>query len=120
MTNYRQKFGSWGETLAVEYLLQNGYLILDRNVRNRYGEVDIVASYQNITVFVEVKTRSTLKFGHPEQAVSDRKQIHFLETAQQYLVDHPSLSADWRVDVIAILHRKGKSPEITHFENAFS
>ncbi len=115
----RQDLGRWGEGQAAEYLSQRGYLILERNVRTPYGELDLVARQEAVLVFVEVKTRSSTAFGLPEAAVTPHKQAHLLAAAQAYLQAHPDLDGDWRVDVIAVQRRSGgAAPEITHFENA--
>ena len=118
MTTSRQELGSWGETLAAEYLTQNGYTVLAHNVRTRHGEIDLVARQGAVTVFIEVKTRSSTAYGPPESAITPTKQTHLLASAQTYLQTHPELVGDWRIDVIAIRRRKGMEPEIVHFENA--
>ena len=119
----RQTLGRWGETLAAGYLEMLGYTILERNVRTAYGEIDLVArgSGEAVTVFVEVKTRRSGAYGLPEQSVNAAKRAHLLAAAQAYILAHPELPGDWRIDVIAI--RSGpdqNSPEITHFENAIN
>ena len=117
--SHKQALGRWGEAQAAEYLSQRGYLILERNVRTAYGELDLVARQGRALVFVEVKTRSSTAFGLPETSVTPRKQAHLLAAAQAYLQAHPDLDGDWRVDVIAIQRRSGsQAPEIAHFENA--
>ncbi len=130
MSTPRQKLGKWGETLAADYLVSKGYTILERNARTAYGEIDLVArqeikipSDQNssplITVFIEVKTRSTRTFGYPEESITARKQAHMLAAAQAYLQEHPELEGDWRIDVIAIQRYSSKQESaIVHFENA--
>lgn len=130
MKTPRQSLGRWGESLAADYLSQRGYKILERNVRTPYGEIDLVAQLVcaspksdgragTVTVFVEVKTRSSRAFGLPEEAVTARKQEHMLAAARAYMQTHPELEGDWRVDVIAIQRsRSGPEPDITHFENA--
>jgi putative endonuclease len=119
MTNTRQALGRWGEAQAAEYLNQRGYIILERNVRTTYGEIDLVARQGTVLVFVEVKTRASTAFGLPETSVTPRKQAHMLAAAEAYLQSHPDLQGDWRVDVIAIQRlRSGRNPEIAHFENA--
>lgn len=134
--NYRKNLGSWGERLAAEYLDRRGYSILERNARTQYGEIDLVARQEvhkegtgrwvgeelrPVVVFVEVKTRASQEFGFPEAAISARKRERMLASAQAYLQAHPELSADWRVDVIAIQRfGAGEEPEIVHFENALS
>lgn len=119
MTGIRQALGRWGEAQAAEYLGRQGYLVLERNVRTAYGEIDLVARQGAVLVFVEVKTRSSTAFGLPEASVTPRKQAHMLAAAQAYLQAHPDLQGDWRVDVVAIQRRRGgQIPEIAHFENA--
>jgi putative endonuclease len=130
MSNPRQSLGRWGETLAAEYLLERGYTIIDRNARTPYGEIDLVARQTEgvnpgmsgekwVTVFVEVKTRTSRAFGFPEESVNARKQAHLLAAAQAYLQQHPELEGDWRIDVIAIQrYHPRQSPAIHHFENA--
>jgi len=74
-----------------------------------------------IIVFVEVKTRRTTSFGLPEEAITARKRQHLLAAAQAYLLAHPELDGDLRLDVIAIQGSpSGNPPLITHFENAIS
>jgi putative endonuclease len=117
--SHKQALGRWGEAQAAEYLGQRGYLVLERNARTAYGEIDLIARQGTVLVFVEVKTRSTSAFGLPEASVTPRKQAHLLAAAQAYLQAHPDLEGDWRVDVIAIQRRpSSQAPEIAHFENA--
>jgi putative endonuclease len=136
VTRARQSLGRWGEDIAARYLSERGYLLLERNVRTRYGEIDLVmqdpgaplpsgqedgVSPGNLPtlVFVEVKTRSTRTFGHPEESVNPRKQAHLQNAAQYYIQQHPDLQCNWRIDVIAIQRAAGSQPaEIVHFENA--
>ena len=130
MTTPRQALGRWGEASAVQYLSGRGYTVLECNARTPYGEIDLVAQHVDdrqpggvegdlVTVFVEVKTRSTRTFGRPEVSVTPRKQAHMIAAAQFYLQQHPELEGDWRIDVIAIERdRSGGSTTIRHFENA--
>jgi putative endonuclease len=129
MANQRQSLGRWGESLAADYLVDLGYVVLERNVRTPYGEIDLVARLFEessistekclVTVFVEVKTRSTHTFGHPEESVTARKRAHMIAAAQSYLQDHPDLGGVWRIDVIAIQRlQPDRPPTIHHFENA--
>lgn len=112
----QQRMGRWGEAAAAEYLVKQGYEILARNVRSAHGEIDIVARQGEVLVFVEVKARASGRFGHPEEAVTLRKQAHILSAAESYLQEHPEYDA-WRVDAISVEGRPGKTAEITHFEN---
>jgi putative endonuclease len=121
MTNYRQRFGAWGEKMAEEYLEHKGYAVLAHNIRTPYGEIDLLARQEATLVFVEVKTRSTRAYGLPEESLTLRKQAHILDSSRYYLQKHPEHTGDWRVDVIAIQQKPGdESAEIIHFENAFN
>jgi putative endonuclease len=114
----KTKLGRWGEQAAAEYLETKGFQILDHNVRTPYGEIDLVAEFDQQLVFVEVKTRSSTRFGHPEEAVGEDKITHIIESAQSFLQEQPNPDQDWRIDVVAIVRLPGEEPEITHFENA--
>ena len=115
--NARQSLGRWGEQAAADYLCGHGYEVVGRNVRTPYGEIDIVARRNGITVFVEVKARAGRSFGPPETAVTPRKQAHMLACADYYCqqneIDH------WQIDVIAV-ERIGDRAEIVHFQAALS
>jgi putative endonuclease len=114
----RKSLGAWGESRAAEYLIQKGYRIEAMNLRTPYGEIDLLAEHQGVLVFVEVKTRSSTRFGLPEEAVNRQKQQHMLACAQSYLQSRGDYGGDWRIDVIAISRSAtGVPPEIIHFEN---
>lgn len=115
----KQQVGRWGEQLAEEFLLERGCRLVERNARTPYGEIDRVMRMAEVTVFVEVKMRTSRTFGLPEEAITAKKRAHMLQAAQAYLQSHPELDGDWRVDVIAIEARPGESdPQIVWFENA--
>ncbi len=121
MGRYRQSLGHQGESLAAEYLTNSGYTILDRNARTEYGEIDLVAQRGDDLVFVEVKTRRSLNYGWPEEAVTRRKQRRLVAAAEAFMQEHPELDGTWRIDVISILYVPGQAdPTITHFPDAFS
>ncbi|MGD2157334.1 MAG: YraN family protein [Anaerolineales bacterium] len=119
MAENRQTLGRWGENYATQYLIQNGYTIMGRNVRTSYGELDIIAQKNKEFIFIEVKTRSSSSFGPPENSINSRKRDHIVSSAQAYLQDHPELGDSWRVDVIAIHRYRDREPELVHFENVF-
>jgi putative endonuclease len=123
MTKARQTLGKWGETEALTYLLSQGYDLLEKNFRTPYGELDLIVqsgSGENAElVFVEVKTRSSPRFGLPEISVNLRKQAHLIAAAEHYLSLQNNPPQTWRIDVIAIERKPGGiAPEIAHFENA--
>ena len=107
MDNQRQRKyqGSWGrkaEDLAVKLLTDKGYKILDRNFRSTFGEIDVVAIDNGTLVFVEVKARSSNKYGLPEESVNYFKLNKIKKTAEYYLFLHPELPEKMRIDVVAI------------------
>ena len=122
MKSQKNTTGRWGEQQAAEYLVEQGYEILARNVRTAYGELDLVAREgmpDSQIVIVEVKTRRSASLGYPEISVDRKKQAHLLAAAQAYLQAHPELSGEYRIDVIAIQALKAGAPaEIVHFQNA--
>ncbi len=115
----RKEIGRWGEERAAAYLGRKQYQILARNVRTEHGEIDIVARHGLTLVFVEVKTRTSDKFGPPENSITAQKQAHMIHSADAFLLEHPELEAlEWRIDVIAVLKDSGEREKIDHFENA--
>lgn len=113
---HNQRIGKWGEDTVAAYLAKRGYEVIARNARTPYGEIDIVTTQGEITVFVEVKTLRSSKHFFPEQNVTARKRAHMLACAEHYAmenaIDH------WQIDVIAVEGKAGLEPTITHFENA--
>ena len=113
-----QSLGRWGESLAASFLEAQGYIVLDRNARTPYGELDLVTRLDQVTVFIEVKTRTSAKYGLPEESITQKKRNHLMASALAYLQDHPDLDGDWRVDVISIERTNPlNSPTITQFKN---
>ncbi len=111
------ELGKLGEELAVEFLQKNGYTILETNWTFQKAEIDIIAQKENILAIVEVKTRSSLDFGLPQDFVKPKK-IQLLVKAVNEYVFSKDLDIDVRFDIIAI-HKEGKSFAIEHLINAF-
>lgn len=114
MSKHNQQVGKWGEDTAQHWLSEHGYEILGRNIRTPYGEIDIVAKQNDITIFVEVKTLTSSKNFFPEQQITNRKREHMINCAEHYASEN-NINY-WRIDVIAI--EGMQNPQITHFENA--
>lgn len=108
--------GKQGEEIAANYLKNKGFRVLERNFRCRLGEIDIVAAKGKCLVFVEVKTRNSLKYGMPCEAVTPQKLAHIAKTAQFYLLKNHIKQAEQRIDVIEILCI-GEKAYIRHTEN---
>ncbi len=108
--------GNIGEELAVKYLIEHNFTIIDRNKNfGRMGEIDIIASDSDALAFIEVKRLQTKSFGHPIDRISKTKQRRICQMAELYLAEY-STDKDIRFDAICI-HGDGK---IEHFKNAFS
>lgn len=114
--NFNKLLGKEGEDIATDFLIKKGYQILERNYTYNKKEIDIICKIENELVFVEVKTRSNLVFGYPEQAVNKSKQIAIRDVANDYLL-HTEHQGSARFDIIAIV--KGAIVEIIHIEDAF-
>jgi len=110
--------GKAGEKAAAQFLVQKGYEILDENWVFRKSEVDIVALQSNTIIFIEVKTRSSIAFGMPEEFVSEAKQRQLELAAQAYIeiMDH---KGEIRFDIVAVLLTKDNQFKINHIEDAF-
>jgi putative endonuclease len=111
------ELGKLGEKMAVEYLQKNGFAILDTNWTFQKAEVDIIAQKENTLAIVEVKTRSSLEFGLPQDFVKPKK-IQLLVKAVDNYVNTKNLDLEVRFDIIAI-HKEGKSFVIEHLIDAF-
>ena len=103
MTDPRRALGAAGEAAAAALLRRRGYRILARNVRTRFGELDLVARDGETLCFVEIKTRRSLAFGWPQEAVTRRKQWHLVRMAQWYLKARRLADVPARFDVVAVL-----------------
>ncbi|MCF6460560.1 YraN family protein [Clostridium sp. Cult3] len=116
MTNNIHK-GFQGENIAIKYLISNGYNILDRNYRTNIGEIDIIAIKSNILTFIEVKTRTSVDYGYPYEAVNFRKQDKIIKTSFVYIKQKNLFDYQVRYDIIEVF--LSKKSKINHIENAF-
>jgi len=111
------KRGAEGENLAAEFLKNKGWEIVARNYRYGHAEIDLIIRRDNWTIFVEVKTRSSSKYGEPEEFVDERKARLIYGAAEEYI-----FSTDWqghvRFDVVSV--KVGTETEIMHFEDAIN
>jgi putative endonuclease len=119
MPTSRTNLGNWGEVLAHRMLQGKGYSILDTNYRCRWGEIDIVAREGDELVFVEVRTRSSSRYGVPEESVTRAKVRRLVATAQYYLQNRGGDSLSWRIDLVSVrTGPTGNSPCIDHLQHA--
>ena len=115
----RQEVGKLGEKTAQKFLKKQGYRIRETGFRCRHGEIDIIAQRKDCLVFVEVRTKSNLNFGTPEESITQAKKEKLIASALTYTTTHQKLPSLWRIDVVAIeLDDKGKTKRIELIENA--
>ena len=111
------ELGKLGEDIAVQYLTNKGYEILERNWRNIHKEIDIVAKDGEELVIVEVKTRQSDEHGEPDMSVTKRKQRMLIAAANAY-ISRFNMDVETRFDIVSIIYRDGE-PVIDHIEDAF-
>ncbi|MDG1160469.1 MAG: YraN family protein [Flavobacteriaceae bacterium] len=111
------ELGNKGEQLAVNYLINKGYKIVERNWRFQKAEIDIIATKDKILISVEVKTRSTNDFGNPQDFVTPKK-IKLMVSAMNEYILNKDLDIELRFDIVAITKDKS-SFDIQHFKDAF-
>lgn len=111
------ELGTKGEELAVDFLLKSGYEIMERNYRFEKAEVDIIAKQKDILAIIEVKTRSTIDFGNPQDFVKPKQIQRLVKAVDEYVITN-QLNVEVRFDIIAII-KEGKGFKIEHLENAF-
>ena len=100
----KQRTGAFGEEVTAQYLIARGDEILDRNWRIREGEIDVVSlGSDGIFHFIEVKTRSSLAFGHPFEAINREKAHRMQRLALGWLATHGCLGCEYTIDVVAIV-----------------
>lgn len=116
MSDFLQ-MGKRGEALAWNYLRKQGYFLLEKNFRTRFGEIDIIARKQGVVVFIEIKTRRDTSFGFPEEAVDARKQAKMIRCAQAYLQARGMEERPVRFDVLSVLWDGKHEPQFSLLED---
>ncbi len=114
-----RELGNYGETVAIQYLVGEGYDILAKNFKCRHGEIDIIAKKDDYIIFVEVKTRRSLSYGTPAEAVDRKKQMKYGKIASIYIRNERLFDSSYRFDIIEIYISSCDSYTINHIENAF-
>ncbi|MCX8473790.1 MAG: YraN family protein [Sediminibacterium sp.] len=113
-----QEIGVLGEEIATNFLIQKGWTICERNWRYKHLEVDIIAFDGKILRIVEVKLRSSIQYGYPEERIMKDKMKHLKVAAQIYQQKNPQYKLI-QFDVVSILYQRNKVQEIFYFEDVY-
>lgn len=120
MTDTRKVLGNTGEDIALEYLINLGYKLKDRNFRIRSGEIDLIMTDKNTLVFIEVRTKTSSFFGSPLETVNSTKRRKIVNVAKFYLHRfYGNREIECRFDVVGIVIPPNRKAEITHIDDAF-
>ena len=111
---HNKKLGAKGEAKARSYLKKNGWQILEKNYKNPFGEIDIIAKKGEVIAFIEVKTRLSDIFGLPSEAVTNMRKLRYIRGANYYFINK-IIDCTVRFDIIEVFKDK-----INHIENAFT
>ena len=115
----RKSTGNWGETLALEHLIIQGYELVQRNYHCRYGEADLIMLDETrLLTCVEVKTRRSQKFGPAEYSVGKKKLKALAATMNAFLFEHTELPEYWNLDLVVVEDFvRGEKPVLLHFRS---
>lgn len=113
--------GRKGESIASNFLMENGFSLLEKNFRTRFGEIDLIMTDKNTLVFVEVKLKRGADFGSPEEMIDKRKVHQIRITAEMFLLKNKDIKekfGSFRIDAVCIvLDEWGEVSRINHYEN---
>lgn len=102
--NHNKVLGKTGENIAAKFLEKSGYKILKTNYRySRFSEIDIIALDKDTVVFVEVKTRTTTKFGHPFEAINQQKISNIFKAGLAFLQQSSTNHKKYRIDIVSVI-----------------
>lgn len=115
MTDQRKDFGRRGETFAAAFFRAKGFRVVDQNWNCRLGEIDLIAEKDGMVHFIEVKTRQTLDYGYPEEAITKTKLRHLAKAIELYLRVRPCVH--YQADALAIYRKPEGEPEVEWIQN---
>jgi putative endonuclease len=122
MSAAKQELGRRGERIAEEWLVKNGWQVIERRFKSGHRDIDLVMERQDdegrLVAFVEVKARVSAGYGGPLGAVHWRKQREMARAARDWMSRERSAGDNFRFDVVGVLFGRG-SPQVIHIENAF-
>lgn len=116
--NDKQFLGKLGEEIVAKYLKRNGYTIVEKNYKNKFGEIDLIVKKDEILSFVEVKTRKSINYGTPAEAVNFNKRRHIYKTAEYYILSKDINKKDITFDIVEVYFQKENDYRIIHIKRA--
>lgn len=117
-TTHNKIIGEWGERLASQFLERRGYVLLDKNVKSSYQEIDLICWQGKTLVFVEVKTRTSLSFGSAADMIGASKIRNLKQAAISYLAANRPKYDAIRIDFVAIdVDQKTSRAKISHYKD---
>lgn len=117
MKQFNKTLGKLGEDKASDYLIKNGFRILDRNNSTKWGELDLIVTKNNVLIFVEVKLKTSEDFGTPEEMIGKYKLAQVKRTAEMYLLNNQDIAKKfdrYQIDAVCIVE---ETDRISHYEN---
>ncbi|HEU0050541.1 MAG TPA: YraN family protein [Patescibacteria group bacterium] len=115
MEDRRKDFGRRGESFAAAYFLQKGFHIVARNWSCRFGEIDLIVEREGVIHFVEVKTRHSLNYGYPEEAITKKKLDHLAKAIEWFL--RTGECSRYQVDALAVVKKQDGSLDVEWIQN---
>lgn len=116
---YNKNVGNFGEMLVITYLENLNYKILEKNYNTKFGEIDIIAKDKDEYVFIEVKTRTSNKYGMPSESVNINKEQHIQNSSKVYIFLNNLENKYIRYDVIEVYFINKSKYYINHLKNNF-
>lgn len=119
MSVQRQQLGKLGEDVALEHLQAQGYVILVRNYRTDFGEIDIIAQDKNALCFIEVRTRISQEQGHPLESITSDKKSKIIRSSMCYLGELNLWESEIRFDVVSVIPEEEGRFQVEIVQDAF-
>lgn len=111
------KVGKIGEDIAKKYLKKQGYKIIEQNYKTKFAEIDLITKKDNQLIFVEVRTKTGLDFGRPEQTIR-RKKLRKLKRNVAHYLKYNNCNGSYRIDAIGVILDKNRNKkQLRHFKN---
>ena len=120
MKNFNKDIGNYGEDISYNFLKKQGYYVLSRNFRTKYGEIDIICKKNDLIIFIEIKSRYNYNHGSPIEAITYSKQMQIIKLCKFYIYTNNLIKYNVRFDVIEVFFNIDNNlHSINHITDAF-